>query len=70
MQERVKDAANLDALLLEEFIKPELEEFIKSEDERDEEKESWGLHIMRIIVRIVAIFILILVIIWGIIKIF
>jgi flagellar biogenesis protein FliO len=70
MQERVKDAANLDALLLEEFIKPELEEFIKSEDERDEEKESWGLHIMRIIVRIVAIFILILVIIWGIMKIF
>ena len=70
MQERVKDAANLDALLLEEFIKPELEEFIKSEDERDEEKESWGLHIMRIIVRIVVIFMLILVIIWGIMKIF
>ena len=70
MQRRVKDAANLDALLLDEFIKPELEEFIKSEDEKEEEKEGWGFHIVRIIMRIVVIFILILVIIWGIMKIF
>ena len=61
MQERVKNVANLDALLLEEFIEAEFER-----DEIEIEKESWGFHIVRIIV----IFILILIIIWGIMKIF
>ena len=61
MQERVKDVTNLDALLLEEFIEAELER-----DEIEIEKESWSFHV----VRIVAIFLLILIIIWGIMKIF
>ena len=61
MRERVKDAANLDALLLEEFIEAEFEK-----DEIEIEKEGWSFHI----VRIFAIFILILVIIGGIMKIF
>ena len=62
MQERVKDAVNLDALLLQEFIEAEFER-----DEIEFVKEAgWGFHI----VRIVAIFILFLVIIWGIMKIF
>ena len=61
MQERVKDVANLDALLLKEFIEAEI-----GKNEVEIEKEGWSFHI----VRIVAIFILILVIIWGIMKIF
>ena len=62
MQRRVKDAANLEALLIEEFIEAEFER-----DEIEiEREEGWSFHI----VRIVAIFILILVIIWGIMNIF
>jgi flagellar biogenesis protein FliO len=61
MQERVKDVTNLDALLLEEFVEAEIEK-----DEVEIEKEGWSFHI----VRIVAILILILIIIWGIMKIF
>ena len=59
MQERrIKDDTNLDAFLLE------------AEVERDEieieREEGWKFHI----VRIVAIFILILVIVWGIMNLF
>ena len=61
MQERVKDVANLDALLLEEFIEAEL-----GKDEIEVEKEGWSFHI----VRIVTIFLLILIIILGLMKIF
>ena len=62
MQERVKDAVNLDALLLQEFIEAEFER-----DEIEIEREAgWKFYV----VRIVAIFLLILIIIWGIMKIF
>ena len=59
MQERrVKDDTNLDAFLLEaEVEKDEIE---------IEKEEGWKFHI----IRIVAIFILILVIIWGIMNLF
>ena len=63
MQERVKDAANLEVLLLQEFIEAEIE---KDEVEIEKEEPGWKFYI----VRIVVIFILILVIIWGIMKIF
>ena len=58
MQRRVKDDANLEALLIEEFEKDEIE--------IEKEEAGWKFYI----VRIFAIFILILVIILGIMKIF
>ena len=54
-EQRIKDDTNLDVYLLEEVERDEIEI-----------EKGWKFHI----VRIVAIFILILVIIWGIMNIF
>ena len=58
-ERRIKDDTNLDAYLLEEAE-------VEKDEIEIEKEEGWKFHI----IRIVAIFILILVIIWGIMNLF